>query len=122
MNKTTQHSVLVVCRGTPCGGTRARDAIDMAMAFAAFEQPVTLLFMDDGVFTLLGTQQPPPDMRDLGRLLGTLPDYGIEQVFVDAAALERRGLEDAWLAVPATRADDVMLQQLFATHDRVLAV
>lgn len=114
--------VLVVCRSTPCGGTRARDAIDMTMAFAAFEQPVTLLFLGDGVFTLLSGQQPPPGTRDLGRLLGTLSDYGIERVFVDAAALERRGLKDAALTVPATRADDALLRQLFATHDRVFTV
>ncbi len=123
MSTTRQdRSVLVVCRSAPYGSSRARDAIDLAMAFAAFDQPVTLLFLGEGVFTLAAAQQPPAGTRDLGKLLGTLADYGVEDVYVDAAALAARGLDACSLELAATLAHEDTLRELFTTHQRVIAV
>lgn len=119
---TPDRSVLVVCRSAPYGSSRARDAIDLAMAFAAFDQPVTLLFLGDGVFTLSAAQQPPAGTRHLGKLLGTLADYGIEDVYVDAAALATRGLDACSLELAATPAHESTLRELFTTHQRVITV
>lgn len=122
MSAQRTRSVLVVCRSAPYGRSRARDAIDLAMAFAAFEQPVTLLFLGEGVFTLAGGQQPPAGIRHLGKLLGTLADYGVGQVFADVTALAERGLAVRALALAAEPANDDTLRELFATHDRVITV
>lgn len=116
-------SVLVVCRTAPYGHGRARDAIDVAMAFAAFDQPVTLLFLGDGVLALVAGQRPAADFsRSLAKLLGTLADYGVESVHADAAALAARGLDAAALALPVRVAGPEELRELFAAHERVLTV
>lgn len=119
---TSDRSVLVVCRSAPYGSSRARDAIDLAMAFAAFDQPVTLLFLGEGVFTLAAAQQPPAGTRHLGKLLGTLADYGVEDVYADAAALAARGLDACSLELAATPAHADTLRELFTTHQRVITV
>lgn len=118
-----RRSVLVVCRSAPYGRSRARDAIDVAMAFAAFDQPVTLLFLGDGVLALASGQRPAPEFsRALDKLLGTLADYGVEEVHADAAALAARGLDAQALALPVRLAGPVELRELFAAHERVLTV
>ena len=118
-----RRSVLVVCRSAPYGRSRARDAIDVAMAFAAFDQPVTLLFLADGVLALARGQRPAAEFsRSLEKLLGTLADYGVESVHADAAALAARGLDAAALALPVRLAGPEELRELFATHERVLTV
>jgi len=118
-----RRSVLVVCRSAPYGRARARDAVDVAMAFAAFDQPVTLLFLGDGVLALAAGQRPAAEFsRSLEKLLGTLADYGVEELHADAAALAARGLDAQALALPVRLAGPDELRELFAAHERVLTV
>jgi len=115
--------VLVLCRSAPYGGPRARDALDLAMAFGAFEQQVALLLLGDGVLLLAGEQRPVAEFsRSLSALSGTLPDYGIDAVHVEAKALEARGLRAADLAVPVRALDETGIAALLASHDFVLTV
>ena len=53
----SQRSLLLVFRRAPYGGSSGRAGLDLAMAAAAFEQPVSLLFMD----CLLYTSPSPRD-------------------------------------------------------------
>jgi len=115
--------VLVVCRSAPYGAARARDAVDLVMAFAAFDQRATLLFLGDGVLSLLRGHQPDTSQaRNLENLLGTLADYGVEAIRADAAALAARGLAAEELASGATPASESEVRDLFATHELVLTV
>lgn len=116
-------SVLVLCRTPPYGSERARDALDIAMAFGAFEQQPTLLFLGDGVLALLERQNPAAlPARNLGKLVGTLADYGITGLHVEAHAMQERGLELADLVAGAQLADDAQLAALLANHDMILSV
>lgn len=116
-------TTLVICRSAPCGSTRAADALDVAMAFGAFEQPVSLLFLGDGVLALLPGQEPGPiGARSLARIAGALPDYGIERVCVEASALAARGLADTALAVPVEPLPAPAIAALIAAHEIVLTV
>lgn len=47
---------LFILRQSPYHGSLAREALDMALAFAAFDENVQLLFLDDGVFSI--TERP----------------------------------------------------------------
>ncbi len=83
--------VLVICRNSAGAGTRAREALDIALAFGAFDQPVSLLFSGDGVWNLVAGQSGEAT-RSMERLLGALPDYGIEPLLADAESLAVRGI------------------------------
>jgi tRNA 2-thiouridine synthesizing protein C len=92
----TARRVLVICRNSAGEGPRAREALDIALAFGAFDQPVTLLFCGEGVRNLVAGQAGEAT-HSLERLLGALPDYGIEPLLVHAQALAERGIREEHL-------------------------
>jgi tRNA 2-thiouridine synthesizing protein C len=95
-------SMLIVSRTAPWSGLAAREALDIALAGGAYDLPLAMLFMDDGVFQLLKDQQPGAlEMKDLGANLKALPMFGVSDLFVCAASLEERGLTPEQLALEA---------------------
>jgi tRNA 2-thiouridine synthesizing protein C len=92
--QTARKSLLVVVRHSPYGSSLAAASLDVALASAAFEQPVDLLFIGDGVLHLqAGQESQARGLRNKGKLLASLPLYGIERVYVDADAASRYRLD-----------------------------
>jgi len=111
---------LVICRASAGSGTRAREALDIALAFAAFDQPVTLLFTGDGVCNLQAGQSGEAT-RSMQRLLGALPDYGIRPLLADAQAISERGIQPAQLVPDCELVGSDALAELIASHDLVFS-
>jgi len=84
---------LYVNRKAPHGSIYALESLEVVLIGAAFEQDVTLAFVDDGVYQLvkdqdtsaIGTKNFSPTYRALG-------DYDINQIYVEQESLELRGL------------------------------
>jgi tRNA 2-thiouridine synthesizing protein C len=121
VSSTTRRSILVLARHAPYGSGLARAGIDLALAAAAFDQPVTLLFCDEGVLQLVDGQAPAAGSRTLGKLLASLPLYDIERVYADQDALQRYGLDAATLVLPVEPVDVAAQQALLASHDHLLS-
>lgn len=111
--------VLVICRSAAAGGPRAREAVDLALAFGAFDQQVSLLFSGDGVLNLMAGQSAD-GTRSMERLLGALPDYGITPLLADADALAVHGITRAALVPGCRILDEHGIAELNDTHDIVL--
>jgi tRNA 2-thiouridine synthesizing protein C len=112
---------LFICRRPPYGSSLAREALDVALAAAAFDQPVAMLFLGDGVLQLLPQQKADAiDQKPLDKQLGALPLYDIDQLYVDADALQARKLSLADLAQPAQPLSVAEITALMAVHDVVL--
>jgi len=123
MQSQTCRRVLVVCRTPPYGSSRTRDAIDTAMAFAAFEQSLTLLFLGEGVLALLAHQDPARELaRNLAKLLATLPDYGIGTLYADATAVQSCGLAATQLIPGVVQVSSPEIAALFAEHEHILTI
>lgn len=121
---TTQEKarLTVVIRRTPYGSSLARAALDAALASAAFEQPVDLLFIGDGILQLLVEQNSRAiGVKNIGRLLGSAPLYDIEAVYVDAAALARYHLSASDLVLPVIALDEVSIHKLLCASNHLLA-
>lgn len=113
----------MLCRSAPYGSSRARDALDLAMALGAFEQAVSLLLMDDAVLMLLPDQDPSPAVsKNLFKVSGALQTFGVSAVLADAEALEKRGLAAADLPDDVTVLGTAELAETFARHRLVLSV
>lgn len=70
-----------------------RETLDMIMTAAAFDQTVTLLFLDDGVYQLKHSQDAEsPDFPPLARWWDALSMYGVDDLRVEAESLEERAL------------------------------
>jgi tRNA 2-thiouridine synthesizing protein C len=116
-------SMLIISRQAPWAGPSAREALDIALAGGAFDLPLGLLFLDDGVFQLVASQQPAAlQQKDLGANLQALPMFGVEELFVSSRSLAERGLEEATLALPAERLDDTALTLLLDRFDLVVTI
>lgn len=114
---------LVVTRAAPYGSVSAREATDLALATALFDQSVALLFIDDGVFQLLKDQNPKEiRQKNVNAIHQALPLYDVDQLFVCEASLAARGLKTSDLAQPVKVMDALDLKALLAEQDHILHV
>ena len=121
MADTGKKSLLLVFRRPAYGRGLARGGYDLALAAAAFEQPVSLLFMDDGVWQLLpGQETSRIDARSIESTLASLPLYDIDSLYADEKSLQARGLSLGELAGAITAVGEQQLRELMVAHDQVL--
>ena len=114
--------IAVVCRQPPYGSSLAREALDAAMAAAAFDQQVAMIFLGDGVWQLCRDQQPAAiGQRSLEKQLATLPLYEVDALYADADAMHQRGLDAAELSLPVTLLDTAAISALLQQQDVVLS-
>ena len=113
--------LLLVLRHAPYGNALARASLDVALAAAAFEQDIELLFMDDGVWQLLPNQQPADiAAKNLHKTLESMPLYDIESFYVEAESLARRQLTAAQLNSTVKLLDADELPAFMDSFDQVL--
>jgi tRNA 2-thiouridine synthesizing protein C len=80
-------------RRAPFGTIYAWESLEVVLIGAAFDQEVSLMFADDGVYQLVkGCDTSESDMKNFMPTYRTLGDYGVRYMYVDRASLEARGL------------------------------
>lgn len=107
-------TILVHCRRGPYHNSLARTGIELAMATAAFDQAIALLFSGDGVWQLLDRQNPPEGSKHHAKLVSALPVFGVDHLYVDEAALLSRGMTMDDLCVSATPLDSQGMRELIS--------
>lgn len=116
-------SMLIISRQAPWAGPAAREALDIALAGGAFDLPLAMLFLDDGVFQLVAGQLPAAlQQKDLGANLQALPLFGVEELYASSRSLTERGLNEAALVLPAECLDDTALTLLLDRFDQVVTI
>lgn len=119
---TAPRNILIICRTSPYGSSRAREAIDLILAGAVYEQEINVLFMADGVFLLLPQQQAKQiAQKSFSSMLAAFELYGVNHLYADSDALQARGLSTDHLTVSATLLSDRQIGNLIAAHDTVLS-
>ncbi len=104
-------------RHAPYGRSLAREGLDALMASAVFDQDLSLLFINDGVFQLKESQNTESiRQKNLEKMLAALSLYGVNDILVDQQALEQRQLSVEDLSLPvitlsATEIADLFQQQ-----------
>ena len=113
---------LVIVRRSPYGTSLARTALDVALAAATFDQPVSVLFLGEGVLQLIPDQDSRAiDSKSVAKLITSLPLYDIDKIHVDTEALARYGIETNALPDFAECVDTARIQQLMAAQRHILA-
>lgn len=116
-------SMLIVFRSAPYSDSLARAGLDMALAAAAFEQPVSVLFIGEGVLQLLPAQDTNDlGTRNLGKTLASLPLYGVETLYVDASSLADFGMTADGLSGDCELLDSEAVNALLQQHDHLLGM
>lgn len=84
---------MFVNRKAPYGTIYALEALEVVLISAAFEQDVSLAFIDDGVFQLAkGQKTTGIGMKNFSPTFRALGDYEIKKLYVEKEALDERGL------------------------------
>lgn len=80
-------------RKAPYGTIYAWESLEVVLISAAFEQDVSLAFMDDGVYQLVkGQDTRGIGMKNFSPTYAALGDYEITKIYVEKESLEERGL------------------------------
>jgi tRNA 2-thiouridine synthesizing protein C len=83
-------------RKAPYGTVYALESLEVVLIAAAFEQDVSLTFMDDGVYQLINNQSTDGiGMKNFSSTYKALGDYDINKMYVSKESLEERGLSEA---------------------------
>ncbi|MBL4835081.1 MAG: sulfurtransferase complex subunit TusC [Pseudomonas sp.] len=115
-------SLLIITRRPPAH-IGAREALDLALAAAAFGVPTGLLFMDDGVLQLRkGQDAALLQQKSLTANLGALDMYGIEDVMVCRHSLAERGLHVNQCAVAVDCVDNAQIAALLDHYSEVVSL
>ena len=84
---------LYVNRKAPHGSIYALESLEVVLIGAAFEQKVTLAFLDDGVFQLAkGQNTKGIGAKNFSGTYRALGDYDVRDLYVERESLEERGL------------------------------
>ena len=91
MSKTKKFMFLN--RKAPYGSIYALESLEVVLISAAFEQDVSLAFVDDGVYQLVDNQKTDDiGMKNFSGAYKALGDFEINKLYVEKESLEERGL------------------------------
>ena len=97
---------LYVNRKAPHGSIYALESLEVVLVGAAFDQDVSLAFIDDGVYQLMLNQNTNGiGVKNFSQTYRALSDYDINQIYVEQESLELRGLKQEDL-LPLTWEDE----------------
>ena len=114
---------LYLLRQPPYQSSLAREALDMVLATAAFDQQVSLLFINDGVFQLQNTQQAERlEQKNISKTLQALALYEVESVYYCQASVAQRGLDITALYSAAKALKLEACQALMSKADKVISL
>jgi tRNA 2-thiouridine synthesizing protein C len=84
---------MYVNRKAPYGTIYAWESLEVVLIGAAFDQDVSLAFIDDGVFQLVANQDTANSgFKNFSPTYAALGDYDITKIYVERESLEARGL------------------------------
>ncbi|MBU7048365.1 MAG: sulfurtransferase complex subunit TusC [Theionarchaea archaeon] len=85
---------LVIFRQAPYGTSYTGEGIRVLSSLGAFEVGCSVLFTDDGVFSLVKNQNPETlEMKSLGKVFESLLKFGIQDILVSEESLAQRGIQ-----------------------------
>ena len=84
---------MYVNRKPPYGTVYALESLEVVLIGAAFEQDVSMAFIDDGVYELMkGQDTAAAGFKNFSPTYAALGDYEVTKIYVEKESLEERGL------------------------------
>ena len=93
MSDENRKKFLYINRKAPYGTIYALESLEVVLIGAAFEQDVSLAFIDDGVYQLMANQDTAAvGMKNFSKTYRALGDYEVRKLYVEKESLAERGL------------------------------
>ena len=112
---------MFVNRKAPYGTIYALEGLEVVLISAAFDQDVSMAFLDDGVYELIkGQQTKAIEVKNFSPIYRALDGYDIEKLYVERESLEARGLSEENLIVPVEVLSAAQMGELMEQQDVVI--
>ncbi|MHB0990860.1 MAG: sulfurtransferase complex subunit TusC [Burkholderiales bacterium] len=113
---------MFVNRKAPYGTIYALEGLEVVLVSAAFDQDVSMVFIDDGVYELVkGQATKAIDVKNFSPTYRALEGYDIEKLYVDEVSLQTRGLTKENLIVPVEVLNTAEMADLMTQQDVVIS-
>ena len=113
---------MFVNRKAPYGTIYALESLEVVLISAAFDQDVSLAFIDDGVFQLKkGQQTKGIETKNFSPTYRALDGYDIEKLYVEQESLDARGLTEDDLLVDVTVLSRKEMGEMMEQQDVLLS-
>jgi tRNA 2-thiouridine synthesizing protein C len=116
---------LYVNRKAPYGTVYALESLEVVLIGAAFDQDVSLAFIDDGVYQLKKDQNTSVDagagMKNFSKTYRALEAYDVEKLYVDKKSMDERGLSVDDLLVDVEILEEAKMAEMMGQQDVVLS-
>jgi tRNA 2-thiouridine synthesizing protein C len=112
---------MFVNRKAPYGTIYALEGLEVVLITAAFDQDVSMVFADDGVFQIKKEQETSGiNMKNFSPTFRALDGYDVEKVYAEKESLEARGLSEDDLVIPVEVLSSSELADLMETQEVVI--
>ena len=113
---------LYVNRKAPYGTIYALESLEVVLIGAAFDQDVSLAFLDDGVYQIVkGQHTKPIDVKNFSPTFRALEGYDIEKLYVEKESMDARGLKEEDFIVPVKVIGTQEMTDLMQSQDVILS-
>ncbi|MDH5513294.1 MAG: sulfurtransferase complex subunit TusC, partial [Gammaproteobacteria bacterium] len=100
----------------------ALESLEVVLIAAAFDQEVSLAFLDDGVYQIVkGQHTKPIDVKNFSPTYRALEGYDIEKLYVEKESMEARGLKQEDFLVPVKVIGAQEMSALMDSQDVILS-
>jgi tRNA 2-thiouridine synthesizing protein C len=118
----TVKKFLYLNRKAPYGTIYALESLEVVLIGAAFEQDVSMAFIDDGVYQITkGQDTKGVGMKNFSPTYRALEMYDVEKLYVSKASMEERGLTEDDLIVEVEVLDDQQMTDLMEDQEVILS-
>ncbi len=122
MSEGAVKKFMFVNRKAPYGTIYALESLEVVLITAAFDQDVSLVFLDDGVYQLKkGQQTKGIEIKNFSPTYRALEGYDVEKLYVEKESLEARGLTEDDLLVDVIVLGRAEMGALMDQQDVVLS-
>ncbi len=111
---------MYVNRRAPYGTIYALECLEVVLVAAAFDQDVSVVFVDDGIYQLKKDQDTTGiGMKNFSKTYRALDDYDVEKIYVEKES--KRGLTADDLIIPVEVVAAEKLRGIMAQQDVVIS-
>ncbi len=112
---------MCINRRAPYGTIYALEGLEVVLMGAAFEQDLSVVYLDDGVYQLKkGQDTADSSIKNFSPTYRALASYGVEKLYVETESMEERGLSEHDLIVPVKMINGAELTELMEQQDVIL--
>jgi tRNA 2-thiouridine synthesizing protein C len=90
------YKLMITIRKAPHGSIYVQEAIEVMFIMASFEMNLSIVFLDDGVYSLKqGQNTKELGIKGFSASLGALADWDVKNVYVDSRSMQDRNIDSS---------------------------